>query len=89
MEVVEASGRASEVAFKFRRDGVEVWRLEHCCAVVDRDVLRTWLIHPAEQLVVDEVRFMAHAGERVAVSLPGVAVWVIDAGVLATLRRRV
>ncbi len=89
MEVVGSDGRAREVAFKFRRDVVEVWYDEHCCAALDRDLLREWLVCPWGPLVVDEVELSTGADDDVDLSLPGVAGWTIAPGVLAQLRERV
>lgn len=89
MEVVGLDGRAREVAFKFRRDVVEVWHAEHCCAALDRDLLREWLVCPWGPLVVDEVELAARTDDDVELGLPGVAGWTIAPAALARLRERV
>ena len=89
MEVVGFSGRASEIEFKFRRDSVEILHHEHCCAVLDRDLLRQWLMRPWGPLVVDEIRIGGGAGAAMTLSLPGVPAWTLSLVVLAQLRQRV
>lgn len=93
VEVVTASGRAAAVEFRVRRDWVELWHWEHCCAVLDREALHTWLARPGAALVVDEAAFtldrMVEEQGRVALSLPDVLVWTLSDAELAALRRHI
>jgi hypothetical protein len=90
MEVITISGRAAEVEFRIRRESVEIWSREHCCAVLDRQMLRAWLAAPeASALVVDEVTFATDASGRAALDLPHVGLWPLAPHVLAGLRDRV
>jgi hypothetical protein len=93
VEVQTVSGRAGAAEFRCRLDFVEVWSREHCCGVLDRDVLREWLARPGRPLVADEValshdRMVDRLG-RVAISLPDVRAWTLSPLELANLRDRV
>jgi len=89
MEVAGFGGRASEIEFKVRRDGDEIWHQEHSCVVFDRDLMRQWLTCFGGSLVVDEVRFGGGPGAAMAVSLPGIPAWTLSRVVLAQLRQQV
>ncbi len=88
-KVTGVSGYPNEVEFKLRRDTVEVWHAEHCCAALACDLLRDWLAYPWGPLVVDEARFASSSDKAVTLSLPGVEEWTVDCGFLAQLRERV
>jgi hypothetical protein len=93
MDVQTRSGRAAAVEFRMRLDTVEVWHHEHCSGVFDREALRSWLGHPGEPLIVDEValsvdRTVDRDG-RVAISLPDVVAWTLCPSTFLTLRSKV
>jgi hypothetical protein len=93
VEVVACDGRAACLEFRFRLETVEIWRLAHCCAVLDRDVLRVWLAAPGAPLVGDEVtlsldRYVDVRG-RVALTLPDVWAWTLSPTEEQALRDRV
>jgi hypothetical protein len=89
MEVVDIHGRASEVEFRLRLDTVEVWHSEHCCGVLDRDLLREWLALPNGAFAVDEIRLTGGFGTQVAMSVPGLSMWRLAGGTLDRLRQEV
>lgn len=84
LEVVTGSGRAALIDIRVRLDLVEVWSNgEHCCGVVDRDVLRAWLIaQPRTSLCFDEVVISTdHSLDirgRIAISLTDVHAWTLS-----------
>jgi hypothetical protein len=92
VEVGSASGRTENVEFFFRPGLVEVWYRLRCRAVLDRDLLRTWLAAPQAPLVVDGVALSAQrtvdSRGRAALDLPDVVSWTLAPDVLDRLRSR-
>jgi hypothetical protein len=89
LAVVGVSGEAGEIELKFRRDSLEIWHREHCCAALDRDRLREWLARPTGVLMVDEVRLTAAEDGHVLLTATGIATRALVPSALAQLRQRV
>jgi hypothetical protein len=54
--------RIGTVEIVVRIDIVTLWFGNRTLAVIDRDSMREWLIHPARPLVIDDVVWISEAG---------------------------
>ena len=56
------SGSRVSIDVNVRRDGVSVWMNNFTLAVIDRDLLRDWFIHPREPLIRDDLEWSSQDG---------------------------
>lgn len=92
VEVIMTSGAVGTVDFLIHPAAVEVWFQERRRAVLNRQVLRSWLAAPLMPLVVGEIALspdrLGDAPGRAALSRSNLLVWTLAPESLAGLRRR-
>ena len=83
------TGYVVTLEFRIRRDTVELWCLNHCQAIMDRDLFRLWLMENPGPYVVDDVMWILKPNQPVWLLIRDSGWWSVPADDIGDLVTRV